>query len=447
MTETLDQPNLIQKFEARGAVRELFRSRDNEILLSGAAGTGKSVGALMKLHAASLKNGSMRSLIVRKTHASLTASTLVTFRQKVAAPAIAMGAVKFYGGSPQEPASFRYDNGAVIVVGGLDRPSRLLSTEYDLAFVDEAIETAAEDVDTIVTRLRNGALSYQQMILCTNPGAPSHHLKQRVDAGRTRILYSRHEDNPRMHDGTDWTPYGRDYLARLETLTGARYQRMRWGKWVAAEGLVYEDWDPAIHIVDRLPEAAKTWARIWGIDFGYTNPFVILCFAIDPDGRLWLYRQLYMSKRLVEDHAKKMLSIVAPKGMWIEPRPRRIVADHDAEDRATWERHFGMATTAAHKGVSDGVQAVQSRLKPAGDGRPRLMVVRGSLVELDRELADAKKPTCFEDEITGYVWPPEDKAQDKRENPVKEDDHAMDTARYIVADQDVANPAPRVRFL
>ena len=86
-------------FVPRGAVAELFRSKDPEILLSGAAGTGKSVGALMKVHLACLMTPKVRALIVRKTHASLTSSTLVTFRERVAKEAIEANMVRFYGGS------------------------------------------------------------------------------------------------------------------------------------------------------------------------------------------------------------------------------------------------------------------------------------------------------------------------------------------------------------
>ena len=434
----------VVRFEARGAVREAFKSRDGELLLSGAAGTGKSVGTLMKIHLSMLRYPRSRSLVLRKTHASLTASTLVTYRQKVAAEALSAGIVRWYGGSASEPPGFRYPNKSMIVVGGLDRPSRLLSTDYDLAFIDEATESTPEDVDTIVTRLRNGVMPYQQLLMCTNPAGPTHHLKARCDAGRCRMLYSRHEDNPRMFQDGAWTEYGQVYLARLETLTGVRYQRMRHGLWVAAEGLVYGDWSPGVHLVDRLPAGSERWDRVWGIDFGYSNPFCLLCFAIDPDGRLWLYRQLYMTKTLVEDHAAHIKRIVMPKGEWIEPRPRWIVADHDAEDRATFERHFGMSTVAAKKTVSDGIQAMQARLRPAGDGKPRLLVVRGSLLERDPELVEAKKPTCFEDEIAEYVWP-QDVKPDKREHPVKENDHAMDTGRYVSAELDLGGrPGMRV---
>ena len=432
----------VVRYEPRGAALDLFRSKATEILLSGAAGTGKSVAALMKVHLACLKTRGVRALIVRKTHASLTASTLVTFRQKVAAEAIAAGAVSFYGGSAQEPAAFRYANGSVIVVGGLDRPTRLLSTEYDLVFVDEAIEVTAEDLDTIVTRLRNGRLSYQQLIMCTNPGPPSHHLKQRADAGRCTMLYSTHEDNPRLYSDGQWTDYGTAYLARLDSLTGARYQRMRWGKWVAAEGLVYEAFDPSVHVIDPadVPDGGTLWVTV---DFGFTNPTVVQFWREDHDGRLYLTRELYRTQRLVEDHAKDILQVLDGA------KPRAVICDHDAEDRATLERHLGMSTVAARKSVSDGIQAVKGRLNMAGDGKPRLFMVRGALVERDSELGEAKKPTCTWEEVTGYVWDrgtAQQQANDKppKEAPVKVNDHGMDAMRYMAAELDVGG-RPRIR--
>lgn len=425
----------VVRYELRGAALKLFHCRDNEVLMSGAAGTGKSVAALAKVHLTCLHVPKTRALIVRKTHSSLTASTLVTFRQKVAAEALAHGVVHFYGGSAQEPASFRYANGSAIVVGGLDKATRLLSTEYDLVFVDEAVETTPEDLDTLVTRLRNGRLSYQQLIMATNPGPPSHHLKLRADAGRCRMLYSRHEDNPRLYQDGEWTDYGRDYLARLDSLTGPRYERMRWGKWVAAEGLIYEDWNEAVHLVDRF-DVPHDWPRWWVIDFGYTNPFVWQDWRQDPDGRLYLVREVYHSRRLVEDHARQIKAIAAEHPD--EPAPQAVICDHDAEDRATLERYLGMAAVPAKKTVSDGIQAVQSRLKPAGDGRPRLYLMRDAVIERDQALADAGKPTSTMEEMSGYVWAVKPGAHGGlKEQPLKENDHGMDAMRYLVADLDL----------
>lgn len=424
----------VVRFEARGAVKELFRSSETEVLLSGAAGTGKSVGALMYVHLACLRTPKVRALLVRKTHASLTSSTLVSFREKVAREAIDAGLCSFYGGSAAEPASYRYANGSVIVVGGLDRPTKLLSTEFDVCLVDEAIEVTSEDLDVIVSRLRNGVLPLQRLIMATNPSAPTHHLKLRADAGRTRILYSRHEDNPRLYQDGEWTDYGKAYLARLDSLTGPRYDRLRWGKWVAAEGLIYDGWRDDTHLIDRF-DIPEHWPRRISLDIGYTNPTVIQWWAEDDDGRQYLYREIYKTRVLMEDHARQVKRIIEETG---EPAPVEVIADHDAEDRKTFEKYTGYATIPAKKTVTTGIQAVQSRLRPAGDGRPRFYILRDSVVDRDQDLADAGKPTSTADEMNSYVWAVKPgTAGGLKEQPVKENDHGVDAARYLIAHVDL----------
>jgi phage terminase large subunit len=421
----------VVEFEARGAVRQLFRSKDPEVLLSGAAGTGKSVGVLMRLHLLMLDNAGARGLILRKTHASLTASTLVSFRHKILKEALGAGLVRFYGGSAQEPAAFRYKNGSSVTVGGLDRSTRVLSTEFDMVMIDEATEVTEEDVDTVTGRLRNGVLPIQQLVMCTNPGPPSHHLKQRCDDGRTRILYSRHEDNPRMYRNGDWTDYGRTYLARLDGLRGVRYKRMRHGLWVAAEDVVFDEWDESVHVIDPFTPPTS-WPRFWSIDWGFNNPAVVQFWARDPDGTVYLYREIYETKRTADQLAKRCLKYVTEdgrrEGKWTEPKPRVILADHDAGDRALFERELGLSTRAADKRVKIGLQVANTRLKIGANGKPRVYVMRGSCVSRDKDLREAKKPTCFTDEIGGYEW---DRRPGHEEEPVKEGDHSMDPYRYL----------------
>ena len=423
-----------------GASAALFGHRDPEVLVSGPAGTGKSRGCLEKLHMMALLNPGMRGLIVRKTLASLGSTALVTYREQVTPEAFDSGLVSFYGGSPQEPPQYRYGNGSTLVIGGMDRASRIMSSEYDVIYVQEAIELTEDDWEALTTRLRNWKVTFQQIIADTNPSTPTHWLKARCDRGATVLLESRHEENPTLfHDG-EATPEGAAYLDKLDNLTGPRYLRLRKGLWVAAEGVVYEDFDPAIHLVNRF-EIPRDWPRYWEVDFGYVNPFVLQRWAEDPDGRLYLYAEIYRTKRLVEDHARDVLAQVVVGGEWIEPKPRAVICDHDAEDRATLERHLGMSTLAASKSVSDGIQAVQSRLRVAGDGQPRLFVLRDAVAQRDPELVEAKRPTCTAEEFPGYVW--EGKGKDR---PVKVDDHGLDCVRYLVAERDLA-ARPRVRWM
>jgi hypothetical protein len=468
MTATADRTERRPQhvYVPRGSQVALMECRAPEVLMSGPAGTGKSRACLEKLHFAALLNPGMRGLIVRKTLASLGSTALDTWRKYVATESMANGDLDFYGGSPEEPPQYRYTNGSVVIIGGMDRAIRIMSSEYDMIYVQEATELTKDDWEALTTRLRNGVVSFQQLMGDANPNVPTHWLKSRCDDGTALMFDSRHEENPILfrEDGSV-TERGAAYMAKLDALTGVRKQRLRHGRWVAAEGLIYDEWDAAVHLVPRFP-VPREWPRIWSIDFGYTNPFVWQCWVEDPDGRLYLQRELYRSKRTVDRHARDILELVsvpdpdwhpapdrdlsreplyAHEGRkWTEPRPDLIIADHDAEGRAVLDRELGLISKAARKDVIDGIQAVQRRLLRAGDGKPRLFLMADARPPStrDEELADAGKPTCTADEIVGYVWKPQaatvvGEQRPAPEEPMKKDDHGMDPMRYVVAERDL----------
>jgi phage terminase large subunit len=408
-----------RQYEFRGSAANLPNlNAFTEILLSGPAGTGKSLAALHYMNRLMWSYPGARALFVRKVRADISQSALVTFEQGV------LGEDHPICANIQRPYRQRYlyPNGSEIVIGGMDRPQKVMSAEYDVIYVQEAVELDEVDWESLTTRLRNGKIPYQQLIADTNPGAPDHWLKQRCDRGLTVLLQSYHEDNPRYWDGETWTPDGVKYvLGILEKLSGVRKDRLRWGKWVAAEGMVYEDWREDLHLIDRF-EIPLTWRRFIAVDFGFTNPFVAQWWAVDPDGRLYLYREIYKTQRLVEDHGREIKRLSAGE------RIECITCDHDAEGRATLERHAGIKTQPAKKAIQTGVQAVQARLRLHADQRPRLYVFRDALAERDIGLEDRKLPVSTKDEISGYVWA--DKR--KKEEPLDEDNHGMDTMRYAV---------------
>lgn len=442
---------LAHTYSPRGGCRTAFTARDSEILLSGPAGTGKSRALLERLLIMALKYPNMRGLIVRKTLASLGSTALVTWREHVAAEAIAAGLMKYYGGSAEEPPQYRFTNGSKIMVGGMDKPTRIMSSEYDVVYVQEAIELTETDWESITTRLRNGKIPYQQIIADTNPDVPTHWLKVRCNQGKTRMIESRHEDNPMLMsaDGT-LTERGKEYIGKLDNLSGARKQRLRGGLWVASEGQIFEEWDPAVHLIDRF-RVPKEWTRYWSIDFGFVNPFVWQNWAIDPDGVAYLTTEIYQSKRTVDQHAKQIIRQVTDnrqqvgvKGQWLEAKPRAIICDHDAEGRAVLERELGLSTLPAYKVVTEGLQAVQVALRPRPGGKRGFYVFRDARCHpADAELLDAKKPTSTAEEIPGYIWD-EGAGKTPKETPVKEDDHGCDALRYFIVEQGRGRPRVRV---
>jgi PBSX family phage terminase large subunit len=408
-------PPHVAAYTPKGGALALFYCHTDEALIEGPANTGKSRAALEKLYFCCSKYPGIRCLIIRKTRESCTESVLVTWESKV----VPDGSPLLVGADRNHRQRYTFPNGSEIVVGGLDKPSKIMSTEYDLIYVAEATELSEADWEALTTRTRNKRMPYNQVLADCNPAAPTHWLNQRCTAGRTQRIYSRHEDNPTVTE---------DDLRKLRNLTGARRARLYEGRWAAQEGLVYQ-FDPLIHMVDKSV-VQPAWPRYRVIDFGYTNPFVCQWWATDPDGRLYLYRELYQTGRLVQD-------------LWADITRHSAgetyvatLADHDAEDRATLH-YFGIYTLPAHKEVSPGIQAVQARLALAGDKKPRLFLCHDALIARDPVLVDKKRPTCTREEFDGYVWPKSQDGKELKEAPVKVDDHGMDTTRYMVAHLDI----------
>lgn len=421
-----------------GAHRELFKSRDDEVLLCGPAGTGKSFAAILKAHLYCLRNPGVRVLFVRKTLASLTNTGVVTYKEQIAKDVIANGDVIWFGGSPQESPSFKYSNGSAIILGGMDNAGKVMSAEYDLVYVQEATDLTENDWESLTTRIRNNKSNLQQLMADCNPQTPTHWLKVRADKGLVKLINTTHKDNPSLYNPEtgEITVEGEKYLGRLSKLTGVRKERLLYGRWAAAEGLIYEDFDPAVHVLSSDFKIPTHWHRFWSIDFGFNNPFVCQFWAEDEDGRLYLYKEVYKSRRIVEDHARYIMAKCKSKetGGWLVPRPRAIVGDHDAEGRATFTRHTGLAIAPAKKDVVVGIQETQSRFKIQEDGKPRIFFLENAVFERDEVLAEAGKPCSTLEEITGYVWDTaSSRGFDKnaKETPLKENDHGMDAMRYV----------------
>lgn len=422
-------PTLLEhSYEPRGACNQLFAERGPEVLVAGPAGTGKSRACLEKLNALCMKYPGIRALIVRKTFTSLATTALDTWKKAVITENLERKVVEYYGGSGQEPAQYRYSNGSVVVIGGMDKSSRIMSSEFDVIYVQEATELGEGDWEALTTRLRNNKMPYQQLIADCNPDKPTHWLKVRCNNKRTLMLNSAHEDNPTLFNHGRITPYGAEYIAKLDALTGMRKLRLRYGKWVSAEGVVYEQFDEKTHVIDNF-KIPDDWARYWTVDFGYTNAFVCQFWAVDGDGKLYLYREIYKTGRTVDQHADSIKKLVMKFGNWVEKKPAAIITDHDPGQRTQLSKALNMTTTLAKKTKNEGIQAVQKRLRDN-----RLFFFRDARVDRDEELAEAKKPTSTIEEIEGYVW---DNRNGLKEEPLKIDDHGMDAMRYMVAQLDL----------
>ena len=414
-------------------INELFRSRDTELIVDGPYQTGKSFPCMTKLHILHLYHP-IWSLVVRKTNKALMRSVIPQYENKILPvhPMSSKSLVVPYG--RRSPQWYDYPNGGRMVLGGMDDPDKVLSSEYDIVYYNQCEEGTLEDWEKLSARcngrsgrwIENGMVCNQLLGDC-NPSTPIHWIKKREKSNRLRLLQTKHKDNPTLYIDGEWTPQGVKTIRQLkDSLTGIRYQRGYQGIWVAAEGQVYE-FNDNIHVIKTLPDLTK-WQKYRAVDFGLKHPFVCLWFAKNPDnGALLCYREWRRTNWTVAEHAEKIKELSEGESI------SYTVADHDAEDNLTLNR-AGIPTRLAEKSVLRGVEAVKLRLK-----NKRLLFYADALVEQDPELIRQGDPLDVIQEFPGYVHKPLDKHMGdpaKDDIPIKGKDDGLDASRYLVMSHD-----------
>jgi phage terminase large subunit len=275
-------------------------------------------------------------------------------------------------------------------------------------YVNQAEELTADDWEKITTRTtgRGSVVPYAQAFGDCNPGGSKHWIRDRARSGKLRLIRTTHRDNPTLYtEAGELTEQGRRTMEALDGLTGVRRKRLKEGIWATAEGAVYDMFDAAVHVVEHNPAHFRRFRLV--MDEGYTNPAVILVIGEDGDGRRHIFAEWYERNRLQSE------VIAQSKKMGAAYNTRRAFVDEAAAGLIADMLNQGMDAQGAKGRVLDGIYAVQNALKVQGDGLPRLTV----------------DPSCINtiNEFESYEWKPE------KDEPKKENDHAMDAVRYDFA--------------
>ena len=279
------------EFELRGGNRDFWIARDSEILVEGPRGTGKTRTILEKLNALCHEHPGLAVLVTRKYQRSLAQSCLKTFRDHVVKNG---DGVKFFGGNDEEPAAYRYKNGSTIVIGGMDDPEKVKSSEYSIVYVNEATELTEEDWESLLPILRqvgkNGErlIQYRRLIGDCNPTDAGNWLNQRCEKGLTRRIRTSLRDNPLYYDSDgNILEEGEQYLSKMGTLTGSRRERWIDGLWTGTENACYPMFDRTVHI-QPIPDGLYFQATIIGEDYGSKHECAVAAISIDQYNRRWV---------------------------------------------------------------------------------------------------------------------------------------------------------------
>jgi PBSX family phage terminase large subunit len=309
----------------------------------------------------------------------------------------------------------------IYVVGANDETAQEKIRGLSLvgAYCDELSTLPESFFVMLLTRL---SIPGARLYATTNPDGPQHWLlinyleRARLhldingqlhhhDAGDTLNLHRfsfKLADNPNL---------SAEYVANVSSeFTGLWYRRLILGEWCLAEGVVYESWDPARHVVQVLPPIAQ-WLCI-SLDYGTTNPFHALAIGLGADGRLyvgheWRWDSKKQRGSLTDaEYSERVRAWVAGLGI----TPSYWIVDPSAKSYRVQMHRDGQTSTLADNEVVDGIRDVASLF---ATGR---LLVSAECRELIRE-------------IPGYSWDPDasEKGEDK---PLKVADHGVDALRY-----------------
>ncbi len=403
------------------------------ILFDGGSRSGKTVLLTEFLIARALKFPGSRQLIARKHRAhakqSIWNDTLINY--------LVRHIPRRLWQRVESELNVGFYNGSNLLVGGLDdadRVEKILGNEFLTIFLNEATQLSWQTAQMVITRLAqnvsdlSGGRGVPKLLLDCNPRGPRHWLhfvgvrhldpesgKPLIDAAHWAHLHWSAYDNL-----ANLPP---EYINSLEALPDLMKARMLNGIWRSSEGAVYDEFDENIHTVKPF-SVPESWRRVRAVDFGFVNPFVCLWGALDEDDRLYLYREHYKSRLRTAQHAE-IINRFSENEHYLF-----TVADHDAGDCADLQA-AGIYPEKAKKNVLRGIQAVKQRLAVRPDGRPRLFIFKN----LKHTLS----------EVYEYVWEPPREGLNLKEEPVKENDHAMDALRYLVMALDQQSRNRRVR--
>ena len=356
----------------------------------GGIGSGKTFAGCVKALQHCSEPG--LGLIVAPTYPMLRDATLRMFRQ-VAGSAI----LNFHRGE------MRADVGqGEVLFRSADDPERLRGPNLSWAYIDEAALNHSMTWPVVIGRLREGGKA-GPCWLTTTPKGRNWVWSEFIEKPREgyEVFRARTADNPHLAP---------QFLIDLEAAyTGTFARQELLGEFVAFEGLVYEEFDRAVHIVEPPDEFVEVIA---GVDWGYSNPAVILVVGLDGDKRACAVDEFYQRRRRIGEIVEAAQGLAEQWGIvtfYCDPSEPANIAEM---------QQAGLDAVAANNAVSEGIQRIKARLAVAEDGRPRLTAT----------------PQCvyLASEFESYCWKRLRGLGVLKDEPEKANDHVMDALRYVI---------------
>jgi len=188
-----------------------------------------------------------------------------------------------------------YNNSRVILGGFRDEKDidNYIGIEYDFIAIEELNQLTELKVDQLLGSMRTSKTNWRPRLYTSfNPGGIGHVFVKNTFVipyreereKETKFVPSTYKDNPYLN---------KEYIDYLEALKGTLGKAWREGNFDIFEGQYFTEWSQDHHVVlpFRIPE---TWKKYRSYDHGRESPACCKWYAIDYNGRVWVYREFYV---------------------------------------------------------------------------------------------------------------------------------------------------------
>jgi len=307
-TEIVFTPN-------KGPQVDFLAAPEKEVLYGGAAGGGKSFAMLVDLLRYA-SNGNHRALLLRRTLAELTelvdqsrklypkAFPGAIFRESKNTWSFPSGATALFSYVDKDSDVTRYQGQSFTWIG-VDELGQY-PTPYVWNYLRSRLRTTDPGIETYMRASANpgGVGGWWLKKMFVDPAPPNEPFwATDIDSGKIlkygpyhpvhadRPLYHRRFIPARLTDNPFLMESG-EYETMLLSLPEVERRRLLEGDWDVADGAAFSEFDRRIHVVDPF-EVPYNWPRLRAADYGYSSPSCVLWGAVDWDGTIWIYRELY----------------------------------------------------------------------------------------------------------------------------------------------------------
>ena len=382
-------------FEVDKAYNEGYRIISEQ----GSTRSGKTYNTMFWICIQAWQHPGLMVSIVRATMPTLKKTVFRDFRE-------VMRKLGFW--QPQlmnnKDMEYRFTNGSIVTFFATEDEDKARGMKGNITFVNEATEISKPIFDQLNFRTSSteDGTFHGVLILDYNPSFSNDHwisdLNNNPVYDKSRYFFkTTYKDNPYLsQDQIDAIEIYRETDHRMWRIYGLGEQCM-------AEGLIFDNYE----VCDAIPDYLLPRA-VLGIDWGYTDPFVIVLVGIDNRKRELYLKELCYKQHLSEDQIVREAQQPLCRGRITicdnsEPRTRNRLREAGLRIRNTKKQ-----TRGRRQSIVPGIQVMKSY---------KIFITSDSyhgLIEADN-----------------YTWE-KDRNGNWTDEPGKKFNHFWDAARYVV---------------